>query len=114
MGRGCCRVVCSDAARHGRTDTDGGGPREIPSRVVRCRMLVGLLLPPATPHPQLGPQAFAQPSLSLSLFVTNSFSIRILDTPPSRDTHARLRTPQKGNERSPGRDESGWQLLIST
>ena len=25
MGRGCCRVICSDAARHGRTD--GGGPR---------------------------------------------------------------------------------------
>ena len=62
---------------------------------------------------QLDPQAPLRNLFSLS-FVRNSFSIRILDTPPSRDTRARHCTHREGNERSPARDESCWQLLIST
>ena len=58
MGRGCRRVVCSDAARQGRTD--GGGPREI--RFARREVQVPRWFVIA---PSWAPQAFAQPSLSL-------------------------------------------------
>ena len=87
MGRGFCRVVCSDAARHGRTD--GGGPREIRfarREVQNARWFI------ITPKPRCTPSWVGPLRNLFSLFVTNSFSIRILDTPPSRDTHARLHT----------------------
>ena len=106
MGRGCCRVVCSDAARHVRTD--GGGPREIRfarREVQNARWFI--ITPSHAP-------SWVEPLRNLfSLFVTNSLSIRILDTPPSR-THTHDCTHRKGNERSPARDEGCWQLLIST
>ena len=88
MGRGCWQVVCSDAARHGVAD--GGGPREIRfarREVQRPRWFV--IAPSWAPRPLRNP-------LSLSLFVTNSFSIRVLDTPPSRDTHATAHYRKRG------------------
>ena len=44
MGRGCCRVICSDAARHGRTD--GGGPRRFVESVLQVHRCTFGRIPP--------------------------------------------------------------------